>query len=91
MLLSLLPLIPFDVAQMYFTDLISSDDTDTNSHEHQVRALWVLLISVCMLRRIKQKSPTLFNTINTWMNVHAHHTAADLFGLNKQQSECKLQ
>jgi hypothetical protein len=77
----LIQLCPFELVQMYMSDLISHD-TPATQEELQIRACWALLIIVCMLKRIKRKSPTLFDAVQSWTHLHSHKTASELFGLN---------
>ena len=68
--------ITFQDVQMYL-----EPPTNLNKQEQMIRAFWLLLIAVLMLKRLKKKSPQMFQLICTWADIHRNRTAYQLFDI----------
>ena len=75
-----LHLFSFDMAQQF---LKPPSTLSLTYREQQIRAMKLLIIGCCILKRIQQKRPKLFQLIDQWMKLHSQKTLGDLFSIKK--------
>jgi hypothetical protein len=69
-------MITFQDVQMYL-----EPPTNLSKQEQMYRAFWILLVGIFMLKRLKRKSPAMFNLVCAWADIHKHRTAYQLFDI----------
>ena len=69
----------FDLSYIWLQNLLQPPpQTILTPYEQKIRACWMVLVAVCMLKRLKKRSPKLFAFCENWCNYHRNKSVAEL-------------